>query len=197
MDPRSAHTGSWEHPLPALPKEPRAGSATSAETPGNSRKACFPQGKHSSSLRFPKYRGSTAKPLFFIFPQGCGPQQHRFLFQLDPGIARIPQRVLRLRGGDSELQRFPRATGTEGLQKTPEQSNSVSASSSFQKHIEKRIILGQSFKIHKWHFLKAQERKKKGLRGIWNYFKPSPNLVQDANMQITIRAGAYFYSASP
>lgn len=100
-------------------------------------------------------------------------------------------------GGDSELQRFPRATGTEGLQKTPEQSNSVSASSSFQKHIEKRIILGQSFKIHKWHFLKAQERKKKGLRGIWNYFKPSPNLVQDANMQITIRAGAYFYSASP
>lgn len=153
--------------------------------------------ENSSSLRFPKYRGSTAKPLFFIFPQGCGPQQHRFLFQLDPGIARIPQRVLRLRGGDSEPQRFPRATGTEGLQKTPEQSNSVSASSSFQKHIEKRIILGQSFKIHKWHFLKAQERKKKGLRGIWNYFKPSPNLVQDANMQITIRAGAYFYSASP
>lgn len=79
-------------------------------------------GKHSSSLLFPKYRGSTVTPFLLLFPRGCGPQWHCFLFQLDPGIARIPQRVLRLREEDSQLQRLPKATGIEGLQKTPEEA---------------------------------------------------------------------------
>lgn len=43
-----------EHPLPALPKEPRAGSATCAKTPGNWRKTCFPQEKTQQFFVFSK-----------------------------------------------------------------------------------------------------------------------------------------------
>lgn len=121
---------------------------------------------------------------------------------MEPGIPRIPQRVLQ--EGDSQVQRFPKATGTQGLQKTPEEAKQqhLSASSSFQKHIEKRIILGQSFKNSQVALPESagkggKKEEKKGLGGMGNYFKPSPNLVQDAKMPRTIRAGAYFYSASP
>lgn len=83
------------------------------------------------------------------------------------------------------------------------QSNSISQHPQASRNTLKRELFWDNLsKIHKWRFLKAQGReekkkKKKGLGGMGNYFKPSPNLVQDAKMPRTIRAGAYFYSASP
>lgn len=102
--PQCPHS-SWEHPLPALP------SATPAKTPGNASKTCFPQEKHSNSLK------SNVKTLFFSsFHRDVVLGGRVSSCSWSQGSLVCPSGK-----GDSELQRFPKATGTEGLQKTPEE----------------------------------------------------------------------------
>lgn len=68
--------------------------------------------------------------------------------------------------GDSELQRFPKATGTEGLQKTPEEEKQqhLSILKLPETHWKEKLFWANLSKIHKWRFLKAQEREKKKTR---------------------------------
>lgn len=176
--------------VPAVPPLPRHW--------GTGGKLVFLKKKHSTSLCFPKHRGSTVKPLFFSY-------FHRdVVLRGRVSSSSWSQGPLGLRGA-SFRKGTPKCRGSlkplgqkDYRRHQRRQSNSISASSSFQKHIEKRIILGQSFKDSQVTFPEsAGKEKKKGLGGTGNYFKPSPNLVQDAKMQITIRAGAYFYSAPP
>lgn len=141
------HLGStWSIPCLLFPRSLVLAAPPLPRHRGIGGKRVFLKKKHSNSLCFPKHTGSTVKPLFYS-------SFHRDV-------------VLRGRVSSSSWRRGPLGLRGASFRKgTPKcrgslkplgqkdyrrhqrrQSNSISASSSFQKHIAKRIILGQSFK---------------------------------------------------
>lgn len=124
-------------------------------------KLVFLKKKHSNSLCFPKHRGSTVKPLFFSY-------FHRdVVLRGRVSSSSWSQGPLGLRGA-SFRKGTPKCRGSlkplgqkDYRRHQRRQSNSISASSSFQKHIEKRIILGQSFKDSQVTFPESAGKEEK------------------------------------